>query len=250
MTVPIRRLVILGIVGAGGAALLTRPWLHGGSTRAERRASLPGDQWIDQPRLVATRAVTIDAPPDAVWPWLQQMGHGRAGWYGYDLWDNAGDASADALVPELQHLAVGDVIADAVGPFGFRVLEVEPERAVVLRATIHPITGKVVDRDRHPHRVFIDFTWAFVLTPLAGGRSRLVVRVRYDRSPRWWVACAVEAYELVDALFSRKMLAGIRQRAEGGDAADVGIADRTSRDLTGGGRRYARPVTDHRGDDG
>lgn len=222
MRIPTRRVLGLAGVAAGGATLLARPWLGSGSTRSERHAVLPGDRWIECPALTATRATTIDAPPSAVWPWLQQMGHGRAGWYGYDLWDNAGEQSADVVVPELQHLAVGDVIADAVGPFGFRVVDVEPGRAVVFRATIHPITGKVVDRERSPQRPFIDFTWAFVLAPQPDGRSRLVVRVRYDRSPRWWVACAVEAYELVDAIFTRRMLAGIRARAEGRPAASAG----------------------------
>jgi hypothetical protein len=215
MSFPTRRIMTVGVLTVGGGTLMTRPWLHAGSTRAERRTALPGDEWIARPKLTATRAVTIDAPPAGVWPWLLQMGHGRAGWYGYDLWDNAGEDSAETVIPELQHLAVGDVIADATGPFGFKVMEIEPEHTIVFRATIHPITGKVVDRHRQPGRSFIDFTWAFVLTPLADERSRLVVRVRYDRSPRWWVACAVEAYELVDAVFTRKMLSGIRERAQG-----------------------------------
>jgi hypothetical protein len=76
------------------------------------------------------------------------------------------------------------------------------------------VTGKRADPEAHPERPFIDFTWAFVLQPLPDGRTRLLVRVRYDHTARAWVARAVDAYELVDAVFSRKMLAGIRHRAE------------------------------------
>lgn len=209
-----RRLAALSATLTAGTVLVTRPWLRTGSTRAERRVELAGDEVIARPRLVATRATTIAAPPEAVWPWLAQMGHGRAGWYGYDLWDNAGEPSADEILAGLQGLAVGDVIPDAVGPFGFEVVELQPDCAIVLRATIHPVTGKVVDPQRQPQRPFIDFTWAFVLQP-AGTGSRLLVRVRYDHSAHWWVARAVDAYELVDAMFSRRMLMGIRARAEG-----------------------------------
>lgn len=209
-----RHAAVAAAAVAAGVTIARRPWLHLGATRAERRAALPGDDLVAGARVQATRATTIAAPPAAVWPWLVQMGHGRAGWYSYDLWDNAGVASADHVVEDLQHLAVGDVIADATGPFGFHVVRIEPPRALVLRATIHPITGKPVDPRRQPAWPFIDFTWAFTLEPLTGGRTRLLIRVRYDHTPRPWVARAVDAYELVDTVFTRRMLAGIRERAE------------------------------------
>jgi hypothetical protein len=224
MPIPTRRVAGFGVAAATGATLLTRPWLYLGSTRSERRTDLPGDDLIAHPKLIATRATTIAAPPTTVWPWLRQMGHGRAGWYGFDAWDNAGEDSADTLIPELQTLRVGDVVADAVGPFGFEVVDVVPQRAIVFRATIHPITGKVADPVGQPQRPFIDFTWAFALVAHTNGRSRLVVRVRYDRSPRWWVAGAIEVYELVDAVFTRKMLTGIRRRAETDRASAAPVA--------------------------
>ena len=208
--------VPLGVAAAavGGVLIARRPWLYLGTTRAERDRVLPGDDVVASAKVLATRATTIDAPPARVWPWLVQMGHGRAGWYSYDYWDNAGATSVDRVVPELQHLTVGDVIADATGPFGFTVVRLEAQEALVFRATIHPITGKRVDPQRQTNQPFIDFTWAFVLVPLDNDRTRLLIRVRYDHTPRRWVARAVDAYELVDAVFTRKMLAGIRQRAE------------------------------------
>ena len=207
----IPNLAAAGVAAAGAVAVVRRPWLHSGTTAAERRRTLPGDEFVRDARLTATRATTIAATPAQVWPWLLQMGHGRAGWYGFDLWDNAGVPSASQLVGDLQHLEVGAVIADAMGPFGFRVVRLDDERALVFRATIHPITGKPADPAGPAP--YMDFTWAFVLEPCARG-TRLLVRVRYDHSPSAWVTAAVEAYELVDAVFTRKMLAGIRARAE------------------------------------
>lgn len=210
-----RRLAALGATVTTGPLARSRPWARVGSTRAERHATLAGDGVIDHPKLVATRAITIVAPAEAVWPWVAQLGQGRAGWHG-DWQDDAGGPGADRLVPGLQHLAVGDVIADTVGPLGFHLVELIPGRAVVLRATIHPVTGKVVGRSRHPERPFIDCTWAFVLVPQTPERCRLVVRVRYDHSLHWLAGRAVDAYEVIDALFARRMLVGMRERAEGG----------------------------------
>ena len=208
--------LLIATASMGGYALLVhRPWLHMGSTRMERHAPLPGDEFIVRARVEGTRATSIDVPPDQVWPWLDQMGHGRAGWYGYDLWDNAGTPSAKRLLPDVKPLAVGDVIADAMGPFGFRVVRLDPGKAVVFRATIHPITGKRVDVQRQPDTPFIDFTWTFVLRENDAGGTRLLVRVRYNHSLHPWVALAVDGYEAVDALFTRKMLRGIRSRAQG-----------------------------------
>ena len=205
------RLTAAAALTAGAIAVTRRPWLYSGSTRAERRRDLPGDEIVTGSRLTATRATTIAAPLSQVWPWLLQMGHGRAGWYGYDLWDNAGVASAHHLMPELQRLRVGDVIPDAMGPFGFQVVRLDHGRCLVLRATIHPITGKPAEPGGPAP--YLDFTWAFVIEPRAG-QTRLLVRVRYDHSPSRWAAAAVDVYEVVDAVFTRRMLAGIRSRAE------------------------------------
>jgi len=88
-----------------------RPWhMHWGATPAEIGAVMPGDDIVADAQFNATRAVTIDAPPDEVWPWIVQVGYGRAGFYTYDLVDNGGVPSADAIVDELQRVEVGDRI--------------------------------------------------------------------------------------------------------------------------------------------
>lgn len=198
-------------------AAVDRPWLRGGATRSEARAVLPGDELVTPAQLQATRAVTIAAPPAAVWPWLVQMGYGRAGWYAFDQLDNGGRGSVDRIVPELQDLAVGDIVRDATGPFGFRVVVLDAPRVLVFRATLHPLTGRPVDPsagDTH-----LDLSWAFVLrelpepAPEAGG-TRLLVRVRYRHTRKAWVRAMVHGYEVADAASARRMLAGLKARAE------------------------------------
>src|SRR5215213_10172621 len=98
----------------------------------ERRRRLPGDELVPHPKWTITHAITINTPPEAVWPWVVQMGSGRARWYAYDHIDNAGVPSARQIIPELQHLAVGDVLPALPGAKdAFIVSEVIPERALV-----------------------------------------------------------------------------------------------------------------------
>ncbi|MCL5961159.1 MAG: hypothetical protein M1358_17945 [Chloroflexi bacterium] len=108
---------ICGLLAAAGIVTLPlylrviRPWqLRWGATDAELARSMPGDDIVQRPTFVATRAVTIQARPNEIWPWLLQIGCRRAGWYSYDWIDNLGTPSAERIIPELQHLEVGDLI--------------------------------------------------------------------------------------------------------------------------------------------
>lgn len=191
----------LGLAAAFGAYAVAgrRRMLDWGASRSERGAALPGDDLVARPRLLdATRAIDIAAAPGAVWPWLVQMGAGRAGWYSYDLIDNGGRPSARRIVPELQALAVGDVLPTGVGA-GFRVVALSPERHLVLSAT-----GR-----RHA------LSWALVLAARPGG-ARLVMRIRADRrgAPPA-AALARSVIEPADFMMMRRQLLGIRARAEG-----------------------------------
>jgi hypothetical protein len=91
----------------------------------------PGDGEVPESQFAVTRAVTIAAPPEAVWPWIVQIGYHRAGWYAYDLFDNDDIPSAEAILPEFQHLEIGQVI----GEEGFAVRELEPGRHLVRRSS-------------------------------------------------------------------------------------------------------------------
>ena len=184
-----------------------------GSTPAERRAVLPGDSIIADPDTVTDHAITIDAPPALVWPWLVQMGWGRGGWYTARWVDRllfpANGPSSDRIVPELQHLEVGSFIPD--GPpeteCGLIVQEIEPERSLVLRSNSHlPMSWR--------SRATLDWTWSFVLTPLDGGRrTRFHFRSRWTTSPWWLTLGGRLAIVPADFVMARDMLRGVRDRA-------------------------------------
>jgi len=127
------RLATLGaaVTAPVGYALFVRPWARTwGVDRTEAATILPGDDIVADPTVVETRAITIDAAPGDVWPWLVQMGYGRGGFYSYDVLDQKGH-STDRIVPEWQHLEAGDQIpTNPAGGFAVRV--VEPEHALVL----------------------------------------------------------------------------------------------------------------------
>src|SRR5215213_8565833 len=101
-------LPILGI-GVGVYLRVIRPWqLRWGATDDEVHRAMPGDEIVARPTFNATRAVTVEAPRSTIWPWIMQIGFGRAGWYTYDLLDNFGRPSAKHIIPELQQINVGD----------------------------------------------------------------------------------------------------------------------------------------------
>jgi len=126
---------------------------------------MPGDALLPDPMGVWTHAITIRCPPADVWPWLAQLGAGRAGWYSYDFLDNAGEPSATVILPDPQKVRLGDILPAVPGAEdAFEVTSVEPGRNLVLRA---PAGGD-------PPIV----SWTFVLEPLEGRRTRLIARAR------------------------------------------------------------------------
>jgi hypothetical protein len=200
---------------AGGYAALQ--WLGRtyGSTAAERRRPLPGDELCPRPHAVTTHGITIDVPPARVWPWLVQMGWGRGQWYTARWVDRllfpANAPSADRIVPELQQLQVGDRILD--GPpeadCSFVVEQLEPARHLVLRSRQHLPPGWA-----ERFGATVDFTWAFVLGDLGAGRSRFVFRSRSRTGPWWVTALYVGLLVPADLVMSRQMLRGVKSRAE------------------------------------
>jgi hypothetical protein len=206
---------LLGSSALGYALLL---WLGRtyGTTAAERATALPGDEIVLAPQVVTDHAITVDAPPDAVWPWLVQMGWHRAGWY-TARWvdrllfpDNL--PSADRIVPELQHTAVGDFIPD--GPpksgCGFIVERLEPDKTLVLHSTSH-----LPAKWRRHRKASLDWSWAFVLRPVDNGRrTRFLSRSRWTTAPWWLTVGGRLAVVPVDFVMSRSLLRGVKQRAE------------------------------------
>jgi hypothetical protein len=213
-----RRAALASTLAYGLYAAGIRPWMHRwDASPGEREEALPGDTLISSPATRETRAVTVAAPPSAVWPWLVQMGDGRAGWYSYDR----SGANAWRLVPQFEDLEVGSVLH--LGPdTAFRVVRLEHERALVL--SFDPLVGcahaalprEPGGRATAAHGPLgMNVTWAFVLRPLAGTGTRLLERVRIavpsDRvAPR--VFNRLAAFGIF--LAQRKQLLGIKARAE------------------------------------
>jgi len=171
---------------AGAYAFFVRPrLLRWGATDEEVQEPYPGAELIPDGIRSATMAVTIDAPPGHVWPWLVQMGYGRAGWYSWDHLDNWGRASADRIHPEWQHIAVGDRLPSMPNDkTWWEVAALEPERFLGLRASLD-LRGRPFDPRGPRPRWFTDSLWGFLLEPLSGGRTRLVVSGYWALRPRW-----------------------------------------------------------------
>jgi hypothetical protein len=203
---------VRGLAAAGAAvavyALVVRPrYLRWGADDDEVARALPGDDLLLESPVGSTRAVTIAARAEDVWPWLVQIGYGRGGFYSYDWLENAfvglfggtpGYRSADRILPDHQRLHPGDLIpaapADLMGGrladvTRWKVLAVEPNRALVLEG------------------------WgAFVLEPLGERMTRLIVR---SRGPGAWGRLAHYLFwEPAHFVMERRMLLGIKARAE------------------------------------
>jgi hypothetical protein len=198
---------VIGTAVAGYLLLVRRWQLRWGATNEECDAILAGDDLIANPDLTATRAITVPALADRVWPWIVQLGQGRGGFYSYDALENLVGCdihSADRIVPQWQDLKVGDQVK--LHPeVGLAVAVVEPGRALVLRG------GVPMGAVPPPY----DFTWAFVLREQPDGTTRLLVRERYAYTQPG-AGFLVEPVAVVAFVMSQRMLRGIRDRAERG----------------------------------
>jgi proline iminopeptidase len=212
--------------GIAGAALigmsvllspLLRPWYtRWGANREEASRPLPGDEYVPSPKSEMTLAVDVQAPPEQVWPWFVQIGCQRAGWYSYDLLDNAGIPSASRLLPEHQRLEIGDVIkAMPTGEFGFPVAAIQPKEWITLGGILDTRTGEAVkDPNQLPEAYFAgDLT--FYLEPLGEKATRAIFRQRLDWNPSALNTMAYRVFmEPISFVMARKMLLGIRARVE------------------------------------
>lgn len=192
-----------------------RPRLLGwGASSEERREPLPGDD-IVAARWQTTRGIDISAPAAEVWPWLVQMGYGRAGWYSYDWLERrvgAGEfaegGSAKRIIPELQQLAVGDTVAlSAAG--GLTVAVLDPGSALVLHYRMNLFTAEPAHQ---PDPAVLDWTWTFVLASTGETSSRLLARVRADYRPPWLRPLLPLLLEPVHFIMERKMLRTIQSQ--------------------------------------
>lgn len=187
------------------------------ATWTEKRRLLPGDRHLPETNARITHAISIGASPAEIWPWLVQMGCGKAGWYSYDWVDNAGEPSAREILPEHQHLALGDRFrgspSDPPGE-GFKVIDFRPDQYLVL-STYNKLPGfQPVATGESPDK-FWQTTWCFYLHPLENERTRLITRSNLHFRPLWLI------YPLAQLLarplhfyMQHKQLNEIKKRAE------------------------------------
>ncbi len=189
------------VVVVSGVVVLARWGMQWGATAEERAARMPGDEFLVDPRparVVMTRAVSIDAPPATVWPWLAQLGRG-AGWYSFDRLDNGGRESARHVVSWVPPLALGDA-----SPVGY-LRRVDPGSGFTWWSYGVRFLG-ASQRGSYDVHLRAD-----------GSTSRLVIRWTSDATgvlarPALWAFC------VIDSIMSIRQLKGIRQRAERHDA--------------------------------
>jgi hypothetical protein len=215
----------LGGATAIGFALLT-PFLRSrrvkwGATDAEVQRTLPGDDLVPCPKWQYTNAITIEAPAAKVWPWLVQIGQGRGGWYSYEWLENLVGCdihNTDQIIQEFQNLEVGDSVRLATEMPGYSVAIVEPGCIIVLYTdsrigpTPFPAGTKPGD--------YLASTWGFFLDETDDNGTRFISRFRSDYNPRMknrllYGPCLVEP---ISTMMQRKMLLGIKRRAEAGNS--------------------------------
>ncbi len=188
----------LGALAIMAISPAIRPFhLRWGASGAEADAEMPGDRLLPNAHFVATRAITIDAPPDQVWPWLVQVGLDRAGFYSYDLLDNLGRPSADQILPQWQHLRVGEMVAPMAKPptpdTSFSIAEIDPPNTMVWTKP--------------------DSTWSWKLTSADGQRTRLVTRLKVRYRLNAGALVTIPLIELGDFAMMRRMLLTLRRLA-------------------------------------
>lgn len=221
-----------------------RWWLTWGIETDEKTKALAGDDVVTVPVASETRGITIDATPEDVWPWLVQMGFARAGWYSYDRLDQRGK-SVDGIVAEWQTLKVGDIMPTHQGG-GFEVVAIEPGRSLVLRSDTALVAAqaaaaeaatkakaKVAPSETGTEDESVpaglqasgailgatpqqfSASWAFVLEPLPGGRTRLIERFRV-----WYGESGFGSHVVMPVVgfgvfvMLQKQMIGIKARAE------------------------------------
>ncbi|HUX12371.1 MAG TPA: isoprenylcysteine carboxylmethyltransferase family protein [Spirochaetia bacterium] len=151
-----------------------------GATATEAAMRLPGDELAPDPQILYTQAITIQAPPRQVWPWLVQVGYRRAGWYNIDSINRMadpgyfidGDRSSTRVHPELQNLRVGDTVGLAPG-LEFAVAAVDPDRSFTIAKGPNPGVSRTDPG-------YMNAVWTFALYPIGSSATRVIVRYRTE----------------------------------------------------------------------
>jgi hypothetical protein len=213
---------IVGVAVTAAVEVVYAAWvrprlMRWGATDEEVTGAYPGAELVPHGQRAATMAVTIGAPPDQVWPWLVQMGGDRGGWYSWDRLDNGGRPSATEVHPEWQDLAVGGYVKywTRKGPVdAWEVAALEPNRFLGLRG-LRDLRGRQLDPEQPRPSAYTEGLWAFLLTELPGGSTRLVISGYQTLRPRWLERFAnYWLYPLVVWPMQARMLAVLKRNIE------------------------------------
>jgi hypothetical protein len=203
MNIVLRILIVLAslLVLLVLAVVLLTPWMdRWGATDQEIAAAYPGDELIPQPAGMLNRAITIQATPEQIYPWIAQLGADKGGMYSYTWLENliqCHQTNADRIHPEWQDLQAGHLVRmcpEGFGPIPFTVALVDPPHAIVMG---HQDNGTWTD------------IWQFIIDPTGDGASRLILRTRTNLTGGLWSVIHPGVF-----VMERGMLLGIRQRAE------------------------------------
>lgn len=214
----IRSLAAVSCLAVGAYLIAVRPrLLRWGATDEEVARPYPGADLIPNGNRAATMAVTIEAPPERVWPWLVQMGYDRAGWYSWDRLDNGGRPSADRIHAEWQEIKPGDRLTawSPEGPMSaWEVAALEPGHFLGLRGLSDLRLRQLDPASRRPS-AYTEGLWGFLLERLPEDRSRLVVSGYQTGRPRWLQAIVdLFLYPPVHWSMQTRQFANIKRLAE------------------------------------
>jgi hypothetical protein len=187
----LRPLAILGALLPWAYAFFIRPWhLRWGATDEELSKPLPGDELVPHPGIESTRAITVNAPVEQVWPWLAQIGQDRGGFYSYEWLENLAGCrmrNADRIHPEWQHREVGQTVY------------------------LHPATGMKVATFEEGRTIVLEGWGAFVVEPIDEKSTRVILRTRVPREAMLYYLLGIEIPHFV---MEQRMLKGIKEQAE------------------------------------
>jgi hypothetical protein len=208
---------LLAVFSIGEQAVLRRRYLRWGATKEEVERKWPGDELVARPGR-ATRAITIHAPAERVWPWIMQIGQDRGGFYSYSWLENlfmADIHNVDHLLPDVKDRAVGESVwmtpQHRYGGRGrMKVAQIVPNRAMVL---VMPDDFEAVMRGERARQG----EWQFLLEPVDAGTTRLIMRGAPPDEPGLLYRLTFDPAHFI---MERKMMLGIKERAEG--AAGLG----------------------------
>jgi hypothetical protein len=195
-------IIIAVAVFVAALALLT-PWMdRWGAADEELRAAFPGDELLPAPASFVNRAVTVNATPEEIYPWIVQLGADKGGMYSYDWLEShvlqCRQTNANRIHAEWQNLKVGDemkMCPDGSGPPPYIIAQIVPNQAIVMG---HKENGEWVD------------LWQFVIIPQPDETSRLIIRTRTMMTGGLWTVIHPGVF-----IMERAMLLGIKARAEG-----------------------------------